>query len=93
MTVQFVTKYTISELLKLSPETLKKYRLDGRLVEGIHWIRVNPRVVRYNLPLVQDWFQNQSDPQAHQRAIENYLAAQLSNQKKVGRGFARITAA
>ena len=93
MNDQFVTKHIISKLLKLSPETLKKYRLDGRLVEGIHWIRVNPRLVRYNLPLVQDWFQNQGDPQAHQRAIVNYHAMLLSNQKKAGRSFARTSAA
>lgn len=78
----FVTKHTIAELLKLSPETLKKYRLDGRLIEGIHWIRVNSRVVRYHLALIQDWLQNQGDPQAHQRAIENYQITLLSNQKR-----------
>lgn len=87
MTAQFVTKHRIAALLNLSPETLKKYRLDGRLIEGIHWIRVNPRVVRYNLPLIQDWLQNHGDPQVHQRAVENYQSTLLSNQRKASRSF------
>ena len=88
MQFEFVSKHTISQRFKLSPETLKKYRLNGRLIEKIHWIKLNSRVVLYNLQLVQDWFQNQGDPQAHQRAIENYQATLLSNQKrKTKHGF------
>lgn len=79
---QFVGKREISKLTGLSGDTLKKYRLQGILSEGIHWIRINSKVVRYNVPLIKDWFQNINNPQAHQQAIETYLASLLSSQEK-----------
>lgn len=79
---QFVGKREISKLTGLSGDTLKKYRLKGLLSENIHWIRINAKVVRYNVPLVKDWLQNINDPQTHQKAIEVYLATLLSSQKK-----------
>ena len=51
----FVNKRTASERLNLSGSTLKKYRLQGDWIEGIHWVRINSRCVRYNLELIQDW--------------------------------------
>ncbi|MEO0356477.1 MAG: hypothetical protein AAF268_16775 [Cyanobacteria bacterium P01_A01_bin.3] len=79
---QFVSKREAIQCLKLSSTTLKKYRLQGLLIEGIHWVRINSRCTRYNLDLVKDWLQNRHDPVAHQRAIEVYQASLLSNQKK-----------
>jgi hypothetical protein len=80
--VRFVKKREISRLTGLSGDTLKKYRLSGVLSEDIHWVRVNAKLVLYNVPLILDWLQNINDPIAHQRAIESYLATLLSNQKK-----------
>jgi tRNA(His) 5'-end guanylyltransferase len=80
--VQFVDKYQATKTLSLSGETLKKYRLQGEWIEGIHWVRLNSRCVRYNLELIQDWFHNRHDPVAHWRAIEVYQSTLLSNQKK-----------
>ncbi|WP_416671529.1 hypothetical protein [Egbenema bharatensis] len=77
----FVKKREISKLTGLSGDTLKKYRLSGILCEDIHWIRVNSKVVLYNVPLIMDWLQNINDPQAHHRAIEAYQAMLLSNKK------------
>ena len=82
---QFVSKQEALQCLKLSSSTLKKYRLQGLLTEGIHWVRINSRCTRYNLELIQDWLHNRHDPVAHQRAIEIYQASLLSNQKKTGR--------
>ncbi len=79
---QYVSKQEALRYLKLSSTTLKKYRLKGLLVEGIHWIRINSRCTRYNLELIKDWVQNRHDPVAHQRAIELYQAGLLSNQIK-----------
>ncbi|BAZ01114.1 hypothetical protein NIES37_51120 [Tolypothrix tenuis PCC 7101] len=80
---QFVTKQVMSEVTGLSSNTLKKYRLQGKLQRDIHWITLNSRVVRYNIILVLDWVQNHiSNPEAHLRAIENYLADLPSNQPK-----------
>ncbi|GFE70049.1 hypothetical protein [Chroococcus sp. FPU101] len=39
----------------------------------------------FNLQLIQDWLVNKSDPTAHQRAIDNYLANLPSNQNKTNR--------
>lgn len=80
--VQFVDKKNATQSLNLSGETLKRYRLSGEWIEGIHWVRLNSRCVRYNLELIQDWFHNRNDPQAHWRAIEIYQERLLSNQKK-----------
>jgi hypothetical protein len=78
----FASKQEASQYLKLSGTTLKRYRLQGLLIEGIHWIRLNSRCIRYNLDLIQDWLHNRHDPIAHQRAIEIYQANLLSNQRK-----------
>jgi hypothetical protein len=79
----FVSKQVASQLTGLSAETLKKYRLEGKLQKEIHWISINPRVVKYNIVLILDWMQNHnSNPQGHLRAIENYLDSLPSNQKK-----------
>jgi hypothetical protein len=84
---QFVKKRQISELTGLSSDTLKKYRLSRLLIEDIHWVRVNAKLVLYNVPLIMDWLQNISDPQAHRRAIEAYQATLLSSKGKRRNSF------
>jgi CHAD domain-containing protein len=78
----FVNKRTASERLNLSDSTLKKYRLQGEWIEGIHWVRINSRCVRYNLELIQDWLHNRGNPNAHLRAIQTYQQGLLSNQRR-----------
>jgi hypothetical protein len=78
--VQFVGRKQASACLQVGSTTLKKYRSMGCWIEGIHWVKINSRCVRYNLDLIQDWLQNQSDPAAHQKAIAHYQASLLSNQ-------------
>lgn len=81
----FVSKHQAAKCLNFSSSTLKKYRLQGDWIEGIHWVRINSRCVRYNLELIKDWLSNRHDPAAHLRAIEQYQAGLLSNQGKTGR--------
>ncbi len=81
--VQFVSKQEATQSLKLSGTTLRRYRVQGLLIEGVHWVRVNSRCIRYNLELINDWLHNRHDPAAHQRAIEIYQASLLSNQRKI----------
>jgi CHAD domain-containing protein len=76
----FVNKRKASECLNLSGSTLKKYRLQGDWIEGIHWVRINSRCVRYNLELIQDWLHNRENPNAHMRAIQLYQERLLSHQ-------------
>ncbi len=78
----FVSKRQATECLNLSGSTLKKYRLNGEWIEGLHWVRLNSRCVRYNLALIQDWLHNRRNPEAHMRAITAYQQQLLSNQKK-----------
>lgn len=82
MVFQFITKQQASEILNMSFSTLKKYRLNGTWIEGIHWVKLNSRCIRYNLELIQDWLHNREDPVAHYRAIDLYHASLASNQKR-----------
>ena len=77
---QFVSKQQAVEQLNFSASTLRRYRNEEIWIEGLHWIRLNSRCIRYNLELIQDWIHNQEDPAAHQRAIAIYQARLLSNQ-------------
>jgi hypothetical protein len=83
MVYYFVGKREAEQLTGLSHETLKKLRLNGKLMEGADWVRQSSRSVLYNAPLLLDFIQNRCDQTAHQRAIENYLASLPSNQSKV----------
>ncbi len=83
MVYYFVGKREAEQLTGLSHETLKKLRLNGKLMEGADWVRQSSRSVLYNAPLLLDFLQNRNDRAAHQRAIENYLASLPSNQSKV----------
>lgn len=83
--VCFANKQEMSRLTGLSPDTLKRYRLNGFLVENVHWIRLNQRTVRYCVPLVLDRIQNRHSPKLHERAIENYQTFLLSYQEKAKR--------
>jgi acyl-CoA reductase-like NAD-dependent aldehyde dehydrogenase len=81
MSVEFVGKKEAAKILGISPETLKVYRRDSLIQEGLHYVRWNTRVIRYNKILIEDWAVNQGT-QAHLRACERYLASLPSNQPK-----------
>lgn len=81
-----VDKWEAGRMLGLSPETLKKYRIRGYLIEGIHFYQWNQRLIRYNITLLKDWAVHRNDPAAHNRAIEAFFASLACNQpKKRGR--------
>jgi hypothetical protein len=80
MVCNFVSRKEISQRLSMSATTLKRYRLSGHLIEGIHWVRLNSRCIRYNFELTQDWVQNRGNGAVHERAIALYQASLLSNQ-------------
>jgi Putative excisionase (DUF1233) len=77
--VHFVNKQALSQSIGISPHTMKRYRLSGKWIEGIHWQRLNARHTLYNLALIEDWISNRSQPEQHQVAIDNYLKALPSN--------------
>ena len=81
----WLNKDAAAKLLGISTHTLKIYRQRHWIV-GIHFQYLNSRTIRYHEGLLRDWLANISSPQAHQKAIEAYLASLLSNQpKKRGR--------
>ena len=81
----WINKHSASVLLDISIRTLKTYRI-LYWQSGIHYQYLNTRTIRYNRELLIDWLANRSCPEAHQRAIEAYLASLPSNQpKKRGR--------
>lgn len=87
----WIDKHIAARILGLSTHTLKKLRSEkarpeNRLLEGIHFVRYGAYCVRYNAQLLKDYVATRSDPEAHKRAIEAYLASLPSNQaKRVGR--------
>lgn len=58
--------------IHLSEATLKAKRRQGELIEGIHWVRVNARVVLYRQELLEAWASTRHDPDAHLQAIEEF---------------------
>ena len=78
----FASKRQATECLNMSASTLKRYRRSGEWIEGLHWVRINSRCIRYNLELLKDWLHNREDPVAHSRAIAIYQKTLLNNQKR-----------
>ncbi len=80
--IKLVDKHQAAAILAISPETLKKYRLqpNSTLIEGVHYFVWNARVIRYNAELLADWGMNRANPGAHQKAIEAFLASLPANQ-------------
>ena len=83
MPYRLVSKRIVQEELGISPSSLKNWRLGRqlpsggvsppRLIEGVHWLRVGPRKILYNLELIRDFLYNQQSPAAHRQAIAAYL--------------------
>lgn len=81
MDYQFIGKRKAAELLGVSVETLKSWRRKGLLRNGVHYSG-DEKFLRYNQQLLLDWFVNRfRDPEAHERAITNFLASLACNQK------------
>ena len=84
MSVQiWVDKRKAEEVTGFSWRTLRNWRLQGNLTEGIHYKRINKRNdVYYNHELLNVYIANIGDSNAHQVAIDNYLRSLPSNQKR-----------
>lgn len=77
----WIDKKTAAKILGISTHTLKLYR-KRHWILGIHFQYLNSRTIRYHEGLLRDWFAHISEPLAHQKGIEVYLASLLSNQTK-----------
>lgn len=75
MKYTFVQKAEAAKLIGMSTEFLKKQKRLGNLIKGVHYHQYGwtaPCV--YNAELLQDWFIHRHDPDAHNVAIDRYLA-------------------
>jgi hypothetical protein len=88
----FVHQDVLSVQTGLCRMTLKRLRGEGKLQEGIHFVRLSPKILRYNSALVLDWMANAGDDIAHQRAIKAYLSSLPSNQKGALKGALKCAA-
>ena len=82
MKYSFCGKRVLASRLGYSPHTLKAIRRRGDWVESIHYVRQNSRTILYNLELCLNWVANQSNPNAHQWAIECYLTSLLGEKPR-----------
>lgn len=62
-----------SHRVGLSPSTLKKYRRENRLIEGIHYFRIGKRKILYNLDLLLDMAVSCHTPEIHLKNCEAFL--------------------
>jgi predicted DNA-binding transcriptional regulator AlpA len=77
MTTDLIKKQEAAQLTGLSEHTLKSLRLKEELIEGMHWIRVNAKSIRYRRSALQHWIEHRHDPTTHLRFLET-LARQTS---------------
>jgi len=85
MAQKFATTKQTAEIFSISSSTLKALRLGHLnrppiLTEGIHWVRLAEKNILFNIPLLEDFLANRSNPTAHQKAIEFYLRSLPSSQ-------------
>ncbi|MBF2029222.1 MAG: hypothetical protein IGS48_21090 [Oscillatoriales cyanobacterium C42_A2020_001] len=70
-----INKQEAAKLLSISPCTLNQWRRDGKLIEGIHFVRFNSRNVRYIQESIQNLFLNLDDPKAHELYCQQFMKA------------------
>lgn len=86
LTEFWCNKHRAAEVLGLSQWTLRDWRLDGRLIENVHWVRISQTSILYNIDLLKDYIANISNPGQHQLAIEAFLKSLPSNANKTRGG-------
>jgi hypothetical protein len=83
MTTTFIDKHAAAQIVGRSPWTLKKWRQNGVLKRGIHWVASTPKSTLYNRELLIDLVANFNTPELHEIAIRNFLAALPSSQAPI----------
>jgi len=77
----FLTEEEAANRYKRSPRKLQQWRQSQRLVEGIHYIKVDGGIL-YIPEMMRDRLLNWNDEEAHLRAIKNWRAMQLSHRRR-----------
>ncbi|MBC7515533.1 MAG: excisionase family protein [Alkalinema sp. FL-bin-369] len=76
--------FTARELalqIKISTRTMHRLRSSGAWEEGIHYFKISPSKILYNLDLINDWIANLHQLELHEAAIANFLSALPSNDR------------
>jgi hypothetical protein len=84
---EWIDKHSAAKIVCKHWKTLDRWRVSpgSTLINDIHWQNDGDEIV-YHAELLKDWYRHRSDPIAHQRAIDYFLASLPSNQpKKHGR--------
>jgi hypothetical protein len=71
----WLNKHDAAKLLGMSWQTLKNLHSSGELIEGVHYVVLNSRNIRYNKTMLEDWMRHRATPTIHHIKIEEYLKA------------------
>jgi hypothetical protein len=82
-TPHFLNSKKTSEMFGVSRTTLKRWRLSGQLIEGVHYHLNGSRSILFNVELLTDWIENRNSPEAHNKVIEAYLKRRDNRLAKV----------
>jgi hypothetical protein len=70
---QFLNSAKTSALFGVSRTTLKRWRLTGLLIEGVHYHYNGSRSILFNVEMLTDWIQNRHAPESHNKLVEAHL--------------------
>lgn len=82
MNLTYIDKHKAAEMLSVTQWTVRQWRKTGKLTEGIHYVWLTPRSVRYIKEALENLLLNGGDPDAHKAWCREFLA-QKEQLKKV----------
>ena len=82
MNIEIGSKHEAASLLGISTRTLTRYRSQYKWVEGVHFFKLNPTTVRYNLTLLEHWRSYKDSPHVHQKACDNFVRSLPTSKSK-----------
>ena len=71
--IEFVSTGQLLRQLGFGRTWLWQFIERGEFKESIHYYMLGPKSRRWNLELMRHWALNRSNPEAHQRRIEQFL--------------------
>jgi hypothetical protein len=72
---ELVKAKTLSKMLGISGTSLKNWRREGLLIEGVHYFRHGYNLVLYSPDMIGHWMRTRKQPELHDRKIQEYLAS------------------
>lgn len=69
----YIDKHKLAARISYSPHSFKRWRKNGTWQEGIHFIVINSRTIRYREDVCLNWVANRHNPKAHVAYIKQAL--------------------